>query len=134
MGRYVSTRPLSPLDEGWKSCCVKVNCGSVGDSVVSKELTELLGSSNWIIKEVRIYFAGSPTADAYMHINTSATDTESTRFGEIYYYSGFILNIDGNKNGRIGTPLSSKPYLFIFGGTGSVASNVYATIIAYFKS
>jgi len=96
--------PIS-IPPGFKEDSKKFTVSSVGASPVAHQLTELEDGSEYIIKEVRVYFSG----------------TRSFRM------------FDGNLNGKINDTLSTKPYLFVCAGTGASSQTVYGSVRYYYK-
>jgi len=127
---YIPTISIPP---GFKEDSKKFTVSSVGESPVAHQLTELEDGSEYIIKEVRVYFNGTPSDDAYFHLNTASSDDAATRFAEGYYWEGSFRMFDGNLNGKINDTLSTKPYLFVCAGTGASAQTVYGSVRYYYK-
>ena len=125
--------PAISIPPGFKEDSKKFTVSSVGASPVKHQLTELEDGSEYIIKEVRIYFSGTPSDDAYFHLNTTSSDDAATRFAEGYYWEGSFRMFDGNLNGKINDTLTAKPYLFVSAGTGASAQTVYGSIRYYYK-
>jgi len=125
--------PAISIPPGFKEDSKKFTVSSVGESPVAHQLTELEDGSEYIIKEVRIYFSGTPSDDAYFHLNTSSSDDAATRFAEGYYWEGSFRMFDGNLNGKINDTLSTKPYLFVCAGTGASSQTVYGSVRYYYK-
>jgi len=65
--------PAISIPPGFKEDSKKFTVSSVGESPVVHQLTELEAGSEYIIKEVRIYFSGTPSDDAYFHLNTASS-------------------------------------------------------------
>ena len=125
--------PAISIPPGFKEDSKKFTVSSVGASPVAHQLTELEDGSEYIIKEVRVYFSGTPSDDAYFHLNTASSDDEETRFAEGYYWEGSFRMFDGNLNGKINDTLSTQPYLFVCAGTGASSQTVYGSIRYYYK-
>ncbi|RLG44054.1 MAG: hypothetical protein DRN81_05340 [Thermoproteota archaeon] len=125
--------PAISIPPGFKEDSKKFTVSSVGASPVAHQLTELEDGSEYIIKEVRVYFNGTPSDDAYFHLNTASSDNAATRFAEGYYWEGSFRMFDGNLNGKINDTLTAKPYLFVSAGTGASAQTVYGSVRYYYK-
>ena len=130
---YKSTISATGIPTGFKEDSKKFTVSSVGASPVAHQLTELEDGSEYIIKEVRVYFSGTPSDDAYFHLNTASSDNAATRFAEGYYWEGSFRMFDGNLNGKINARLTAKPYLFVCAGTGASSQTVYGSVRYYYK-
>ena len=125
--------PAISIPPGFKEDSKKFTVSSVGASPVAHQLTELEDGSEYIIKEVRVYFNGTPSDDAYFHLNTASSDDAATRFAEGYYWEGSFRMFDGNLNGKINDTLTTKPFLFVCAGTGASSQTVYGSVRYYYK-
>lgn len=101
------------------------------DAGVTKTTPTFLDGTEYIIKEIRVYIP-TPQADAYIRLNTAATDAAATRFGTAYYQAGSFIIFDGNQNGRIGGVLSTEPNLYTTAGTGATGNQTAVVTVHYY--
>jgi len=101
------------------------------DAVVTKTTPTFQDGTEYIIKEIRAYIP-TPQADAYIRLNTAATDAAATRFGTAYYQAGSFIIYDGNKNGRLNAVLSTEPNLYTTAGTGATGSQTALLTCHYY--
>jgi hypothetical protein len=118
---------------GYKEDTIRFTVAAVSTSMVAQQLTGMQTGTAYILKEVRIYMPGTVGNDAYLDVNTVATDVAATKLGGIYYQSGAFLVWDGNGNGILSGNLSAKPYVQVCKGAGSDAQTVYGTAHYYYK-
>lgn len=133
MLNQVSTIP-TPILNGFTFDIVKFTIANVAEAKSAKQLTELAGSTEWIIKEVMFYNWDTNIADGYAHLNSTDTDTtNANRFGETYLNVFSAIIIDDDMNGKKAASLTAKPYIHISGGTGATARTVYGVVKYYYK-
>ena len=125
--------PAISIPAGFKEDSKKFVVSSVSETPVVHQLTELENGSEYIIKEVRIFFTGTPENDAYFHLNEDENDPSDTRFAEEYYWIASFRMFDGNLNGKLNKTLTSKPYIILSAGTGATAQDVYGSVRYYYK-
>jgi len=126
---------LNKVPDGWtedlgKRFVVGDGAATVAATDVTKQLTEMEDANYYIIKEVRFYAGGTPSADATIGIKDTETGRE---FGQGYYNDGSFHMATGNRNGIIGRPLTQKPTVTLNMGTGAAAQKVYGTVKYYFR-
>ncbi len=120
------------IPTGYKEDIIMFTVASVGEVMVATQLSLQTGTE-YIMKDIEVYFSGTTQADAYLKLNTAATDVAATRIASRYYQTGSFIHLDGNANGIIGAVLSAAPYLHLSAGVASVAQTVYVTIKYYYK-
>jgi len=125
--------PAISIPPGFKEDSKKFKVSSVGASPIVHQLTELEDGSEYIIKEVRIFFTGTAASDAYFHLNEDGSDPAETRFAEEYYWIASFRMFDGNLNGKLNKRLTTKPYIILSAGTGATAQDVYGSVRYYYK-
>jgi len=126
---------LNRVPDGWtedigKRFVVGDGAATVAATDTTKQLTEMEDANYYIIKEVRFYASGTPSADATIGIKDTETGRE---FGQGYYNDGAFHMSTGNRNGIIGRPLTQKPTVTLNMGTGAAAQKVYGTVKYYFR-
>jgi len=124
--------PAISIPPGFKEDSKKFTVSSVGETAVAYQLP-LENASEYIIKEVRIFFAGTTANDAYFHLNEDSNDSADTRFAEEYYWIASFRMFDSNLNGKLNKTLTSKPYIILSAGTGAAAQDVYGSVRYYYK-
>lgn len=126
-----------PLTRGYKFDMKEFTIGdglaTVVEAATSKQLTEMETGTHYIISEVLWYSDGTPTYNAYLHLNTAATDEAATRFGETDYHVLSAIVFEGFGNGKLNADLTAKPYLYASAGTGSVAQKMRGIVKYYYK-
>ncbi len=111
----------------------RFSVASVGSTMVSTQITGLPSFSKLVIKDVEAYFNGTPMDDAYMDLNTAATDVAATKIAGRWFQTGSFIHIDGNKNGIINAELTAAPYIQLCAGASAVGTQtVYITLKLYY--
>ncbi len=121
------------IPPGYSEDVKKFSVANVGATAVSQQLTEMMNANYYIIKEIRFYFSGTAIADAYFHVGAQSVDGAGARFIEGYYGEGSFCILAGNRNGKYGKVLTSKPHVFLSAGTGSAAQTVYGSVRYFYK-
>lgn len=119
--------------ERYKEDMIRFSVANVGDTMVSTQLTDMITGTNYIVKDLEVYFSGTPTADATLDLSTSSVAGAGAQIAGRWYQTGSFIHLDGNSNGHLGNALSTKPYLHLCAGTGSIAQTVYCTLRYYYK-
>jgi hypothetical protein len=88
-------------------------------------------ASFYIIKDIEVVFP-DPAVDAYLDMNTVATDVAATKIGGRYYQTLSSIHWDGNRNGILDAPLTTKPWVQLAAGTGKSSQTVLCTLHYYY--
>jgi hypothetical protein len=129
MAKIESIRQVPP---GFKEDIIRFSVANVSEVMVATQMTGMQTATSYLLKDVEVYFSGTALADAYLDVNTAATDVAATKLAGRYYQTGSFIHFDGEGNGIINGNLSAKPYLQLSAGVGSAAQTVYCTVHYYY--
>jgi len=117
----------------YKEDLIRFSIANVGATMVATQITDMITGMNYIIKDVEVYFSGTPTADAYIDLSTAALSGAGAQIAGRWYQTGSFIHLDGNSNGHFGNALTTKPYIHLSAGSGSSAQTVYVNVHYYYK-
>lgn len=121
---------LQKIPRGWGEDIKRFSVAAVAAADVGYQIAEMTTAKYYIIKEVRYYASGTPSADASHAIRD--TDT-AIYIANGYYNEGSFSILTGNKNGIFGHPLNKKPTVVLNSGTGALAQTWYCSIKYYYR-